>query len=389
MLRLLCVLFFLFSFLLEGVAPKKGICLAMVAHNNRATIQPCLESLRPLIDAYVIIDTGSTDGTKACIMECLKDLEGEIYDRSESSCCLNRNEALSLAQRQREYVLWMSPDEQFVYDASWKAPELSKDVYCIRCEIQGEETLRRRILKSSLPWRWNKAMHQYLSCDVFVTSDVVENCILKAFETAVQEKAEYHTYIALLQKTIQTHPYPTKAIFCLAQTYGLIGDFEKALQWFTQLQNVAQDPQMVFWALLQIANLQELLSYPSQQVIESYARSHRYRPHRVEPVYNLARLYNKQGRYDLAYDCIFQHSKIVQPGQPDVVRIVKWIDDYGLLFEKSICAYYVGHYQESLEACQSLLKKEALPENIRKQVLINMTFPQEKLSCSRNEAVNL
>jgi len=43
------------------------ICLCMIVKNEAAVIERCLASVRPLIDTWVISDTGSTDGTQDLI----------------------------------------------------------------------------------------------------------------------------------------------------------------------------------------------------------------------------------------------------------------------------------------------------------------------------------
>jgi len=40
------------------------IGLSMIVRNEAAVILRCLDSVRPLLDAVVIEDTGSTDGTQ-------------------------------------------------------------------------------------------------------------------------------------------------------------------------------------------------------------------------------------------------------------------------------------------------------------------------------------
>lgn len=40
------------------------ICLTMIVKDEAAVIERCLESALPLIDRYLIVDTGSTDNTK-------------------------------------------------------------------------------------------------------------------------------------------------------------------------------------------------------------------------------------------------------------------------------------------------------------------------------------
>jgi hypothetical protein len=77
--------------------------------------------------------------------------------------------------------------------------------------------------------------------------------------------------------------------------------------------------------------------------------------------------------------------------QPDVLFTQVWVERYGLAFQLSICSYYLGHYQESLEACQTVLKTANVPESFRAQTLTNIEFPKKKLEelAAKNRSVEL
>lgn len=70
------------------------IALSMIVKNEAPVIARCLASVRPLIDYWLIVDTGSTDGTQDLVREILHDVPGMLYERRWHDFATNRNEAL-------------------------------------------------------------------------------------------------------------------------------------------------------------------------------------------------------------------------------------------------------------------------------------------------------
>ena len=60
---------------------QRALCLNMIVKNESHVIRRCLDSVRPFIDSWVIVDTGSTDGTEDIIREHLKDIPGQLHER--------------------------------------------------------------------------------------------------------------------------------------------------------------------------------------------------------------------------------------------------------------------------------------------------------------------
>ena len=61
--------------------PSQRICLAMIVKNEAKIIARCLTGLKPLIDHWVIVDTGSTDGTMGEIARAISDIPGVLVQR--------------------------------------------------------------------------------------------------------------------------------------------------------------------------------------------------------------------------------------------------------------------------------------------------------------------
>ncbi|WP_315895388.1 hypothetical protein [Streptomyces sp. P9(2023)] len=71
----------------------------------------------------------------------------------------------------------------------------------------------------------------------------------------------------------------------------------------------------------------------------------------------------------------------------DLLFIQPWVYRWGLLFEYSITAYWVGGHAASLAACDRLLALPDLPEPYREQTRTNREFAVRKLVPAPHPAV--
>ena len=78
----------------------KTITLCMIVKDEARVIERCLASVLPLIDYWVIVDTGSTDGTQEKIRKFFENvgIPGELHERPWKDFGHNRSEALELAR---------------------------------------------------------------------------------------------------------------------------------------------------------------------------------------------------------------------------------------------------------------------------------------------------
>ena len=83
------------------------VCLNMIVKDEAHIINRCLTSVLPLIDSWLIVDTGSTDGTQTVIREFLSELPGELVKRPWLNFAHNRTEALEFACSNADYLLIM------------------------------------------------------------------------------------------------------------------------------------------------------------------------------------------------------------------------------------------------------------------------------------------
>ncbi|HSX37387.1 MAG TPA: glycosyltransferase [Chlamydiales bacterium] len=354
----------------------------MIVKDEQDVIERCLSSVNEVIDYWVIVDTGSKDRTQQIIRSFLGNIPGELHHRPWKNFEINRNQALELAQGHGDYILFMDADDVLRFEGEPHFEELTADMYMMWRGTEEFSYLKPQLVRSDVPWKWVGVTHEYLDAPQPVSSDVLSNVKYVSLEGGASHKDPKQKFlknIALLTKALEENPTNGRYAFYLAESYRDADEPGKALQWFQKRIAMGGWVEETFWAKLQSALMLKKMGLSNNVVVEALLDAHRFRPHRLEPVYYLAEIWNQEEEYVKSYEFIktaFSHKK---PVEKDALFNMDWIDQYGLLFQLSICSYYANHYEESLRYCNQLLKLKTLPEWWRKQTIQNREFPLLKL----------
>ncbi|MGB7978644.1 MAG: glycosyltransferase [Chlamydiales bacterium] len=379
------ILFSLIFFSSFGVS-QQTICLNMIVKNEAAIIRRCLDSVKEIIDYWVIVDTGSIDGTQEIIKEHMKEIPGELHERPWINWGETRSEAFEAAKGKGDYILFMDADDILEFDEGFSMPELTEDLYSMWRGTQSFSYLKPQIVKGNLPWKWIGVTHEYLGCDSETTSAIFEGVRYVSIDDGAtrRDPEKYWKNVRLLEEGLKKEPNHSRYMFYLAESYRDAGERAKALEWFQKRVKMGGWEEEIYWSKLQIGQMLRALELPNAIVIEGFKDAFQFRPHRAEAPYFLAELYNSMGEYAKAYEILKIRECIPKPAEKDSLFNMDWIEDYGLLFQLSICSYYVEQYQESLDVCNQLLANAALPEEWRKIAESNRMFPLEKLQSFPN-----
>lgn len=360
---------------------KKTVCLNMIVKNESHVIRRCLDSVKPIIDYWVIVDTGSSDGTQQIIKSYLKDIPGELHERPWKNFAHNRNEALEYTKGKADYILFMDADDWLEFDNLPSLPSLTCERYNIWRVVGEDSFLNHQLVLASLPWKWVGVVHEHLECGKKPTMETLEHVVYRVGNDGAShnDPSKFQKYISLLEEALKQEPDNSRYVFYLAQSYLGAGNFEKAVEFYTKRLYMGIWTEETFWALLNLGQLYQLLHHPIEKAIHAYSLALSFLPYRSEPVYFLAELYNRQGNYQAAYHYLKHWETIPKTKKKDYFYNYDWTCEYGLLFQLSVAAYYVGKYEESLTACTQLLEIKNLPPSWRKQTEINRTFVLHKL----------
>lgn len=361
----------------QEIKPK--VCLNMIVKNETPVISRCLKSVIPLIDYWVIVDTGSTDGTQQLIQETLKNVPGELHERKWLNFGHNRNEALELAKGKGDYILIIDADEELILSDHFSLPLLDKDFYYIETVFGGTRYKRVQLINGKLDWKWVGVVHEVVDSPHAKSSSSLVGVtnLARPEGNRSQDPLKYQKDASLLEEAVTKEPANTRYVFYLAQSYRDAGDHEKALQNYEKRAKMGGWDQEVFWALVQAARMKDILKQDPQQVVESYKKAYEYRQTRIEPLYYLTLHLIAQKEYEEAYRVASQALQLKET--QDILFVEQWIYDYAALLEYSVAAYWTERYLEAYLASKLLLTNKELPENFKQVVEKNLQWIEQKI----------
>jgi glycosyltransferase involved in cell wall biosynthesis len=354
------------------VAPK--ICLSMIVRNEAHVIERCLASVKPFVDAWVVCDTGSTDGTQDLVRRVMAGKPGLVVERPWVDFAHNRNEALTLAQERGEYVFFIDADEWLVAREPLDPATLTGDAYYLTCEYAGLQYGRVALVRGALPWRWVGVLHEYLECDApFVHATLSDPIIRIAHEGARSRDPDtYAKDAALLERALEREPTNSRYVFYLAQSYRDAGRLEQSRARYAERATMGGFEEEVFYARYQLGVIAERLGEDPATVSRAYLEAYASRPTRAEPLVALARYHRLRGEYALAM--LYARPAAALPKPADVLFVDAATYDWQALDEVSVSAYYAGPHDEGLAATRALLASARLPEAMRARVEDNLRW---------------
>jgi glycosyltransferase involved in cell wall biosynthesis len=350
------------------------ICLNMIVKDEAPVIARCLDSVAPFIDSWVIVDTGSSDGTPDLVRERLRAKPGVLHERPWRNFGENRNEALALAAGAADYLLFIDADETLAMLSAAAPTDLTADGYYLTCEYAGTTYGRCALVAARLPWRWQGVVHEFLACDAPFSLQTLAGARIRVAHDGARSRdpQTYARDAALLEEAVRAHPDSTRDLFYLAQSYRDAGDAAKSRALYLRRADMGGWDEERWFALYQAALLGERLGLPAADVSFDYLRAFQQRPTRAEPLVHLARYHRQRGELALAWLYARQAAAIPRPA--DLLFVEEAIYAWRALDEVAIAAYYAGARDEGRAAIDRLIAEDRVPAGERNRVLANRRF---------------
>ena len=366
---------------------KPTICLSMIVRNEAHVIERCLESVRPLLDHWVIVDTGSNDGTQDVVQEYLKDIPGQIHERPWRDFAHNRTEALDLAHDQADYALIIDADDTLKIGPGFDRSKLEADAYEIEIYDSGLRYRRTQIVKNAFRWRYRGVLHEFIECATDIeprprpTQILSHVAMIRIHDGARQrDPLTCQRDVDVLEKAVEVETDPfllTRYTFYLAQAYKDIQEYTKAMRWYQKRTKMGGFDEEVWYAHYMVAFCHKQLGNWQDMTFQAL-KAYQVRPTRAEPLLLLSEHYRSKGENALAVLMSRAGIEIPRPG--DRLFVEDHVYGYGFRQEISIAGFYSPRSVDRDRAkrlCLDLATDRDVPDHVRDAAVRNSVFYAE------------
>lgn len=337
------------------------ICLSMIVKNEAPVIGRCLASVLPIIDYWVIVDTGSSDATREIVTECLQGVPGQLMERPWVDFAHNRNEALEYCRGHAAYIFILDADEILSLPQGFQMPTLTADAYHVEVCYDPYIYFRKQLVRGSLSCRYHGVLHEYLDSDQPHTEAVFPGLrILVQHDGArARDPKTYARDALVLEKALLEEPDNSRYAFYLAQSYRDAGDDELALRNYRRRAEMGGWDEEVWYSLYQIAQLKERSAKSWAEVREDYLTAFNFRPGRAGPLYRIGLHYKARKQHALAHLFFSRAMQIPFPSQ-DRLFVEQSIYDYLLPLEYAESCCEIGQAETAVAVTNHLLESASL-----------------------------
>jgi glycosyltransferase involved in cell wall biosynthesis len=345
----------------------------MIVKNEAHIVAEVLDVVAPYISSWVIVDTGSDDGTQDLIRNHMDSLgiPGELHERPWRNFGDNRTEALSLAQGHADYIWVMDADDTIVGTPDFT--RLTADIYLMRYFGDNDVFWVALLFRDGARVRWRGVTHEYAVWDdscVVVRLEGEYHIEDRHLSTRNLSGEKYARDRDLLLAELERNPEDARSAFYLAQSYFCLADLVNARKWYARRIELGGWAEEVGYSMYKLALSMEQLGEPWPDVQDAYLRAWEFRPARAEALHAIALRCRADQRYRLGYLFASRAADIPFPEQ-ETLFVRPDIYAWRIADELAVCASWIDKHAEAFALWRRLLARPDLPDDDRQRIARN------------------
>lgn len=339
----------------------------MIVKNESHVILRVLNSISSIIDYWVIVDTGSTDGTQDIVKKFFdeKGIPGELIEQEWKDFSTARNTALNAVEAHVDYGIWIDADEELIIEPVFnKQQMLSRvddkrnlmDSVSLRTVYGKVDYTRKNIWRTKMGFYWNGPIHELLSSAEEKTGDLgigLHVIVRPEGSSWGNVKEKYLSHAKILEDYCTNVNNDPRWVFYTGQSYRDATEFEKSIEWYGKRAQMKEGfYEEIFISKFMVAKLSEASNKSKNECTILYQEAHSADPQalRGEAIKSLVQMYHRHQDWENAY--VFSlyglryNRKNPYPNR--ILFLDKGLYDYEMLELHSLSCFYSGRKEEGV-----------------------------------------
>ena len=369
------------------------LILTQIMKNESHVANRMLDSIKPIVDGIVVIDTGSTDDSIEVVKKWGEDnnVETYVFERPFDNFENSRNESFEKAREMflskndghTYYNFWLDFDEQIEIDPKFDKQKLNKDLYMFNTYINSMKYTRNEMCRLDKEFRFYGPVHEFIippkgedgQPDRSITSGLLEGITVrvKMDGGSWQENipAKYQSHAHSLEKYIDNDRTDPRWIFYTAQSYHDSACFpnnkeenhERLRRSMKYYKERVTRPdgyyEEIFYAQYRIGTIMRALEEPWNLCLNELLKAHNIDPLRGEPIKAIIDYYLAMGEWNNAYIFTTLGKKLYHGKNPYPKRLL-FVDEttyaWKFLEAHSAACFYTNRKDEAKQTYLEMLK---------------------------------
>ncbi|MCE9637392.1 MAG: hypothetical protein K8T90_16935 [Planctomycetes bacterium] len=275
------------------------LALVMIVRNGGPNFERMLAAVAPYVDSWLILDTGSTDGSQGVARRVLARVPGDVVEEPFVDFATTRNRALDLAAERHPATWDFMPDDSYELHGGRRLrallAEVPGDVAALNVVIRDPKNAYYRPLltRRAARIRFRHPVHEIAVLDghrsVHLTPEV---CVEDLTDDASNARStdRHHRDLEILRREHERDPACVRTTFHLAQTLACLGDLPAAVDAYRLvLGSAGANHFQAAEAAFRIAMISHHnLALPWRSCALLFLAAYEREPRRAEPLFHLA-----------------------------------------------------------------------------------------------------
>jgi len=274
-----------------------------MAKNEAPIITRAVKSAAKHVDSFLLVDTGSTDGTEKVFMAaCSNEGKAATVRHTEwRDFGTTRTEVYEIASRvyPDHYLLILDADDQI--EALPRPDWLLASAYRLKCYSEGNTFYYPRLLKPGIAMKYVGVTHEYLDLPLTDQGSLCDSVYRLGFDSIRRAEGRKDLEDYELLKNLKNKT--PRDVFYLAQTAALLGRTDEAKSWYARrVSQSAGSYEERYVACVRLAKiyLAQGDAFARQTALTYASLGSQLRPHRKECWLLLSRWNLLEGGYQSA-----------------------------------------------------------------------------------------